>query len=123
MHTLETIAGRIMSRVTLNPETGCWVCSYSKRSGGFPGVTIKLGKNKAKDLKCAEVIFEFNGGKIPEGMTLHPLCGINACVNPKHMRTTEKPTAGGPPATFTADQVRAKIKAIEEQYQAARSRA
>lgn len=108
MTDLNTLAGRVLSRSTPNPKTGCWICSYSSPGGG---TTPHLSDGK-RHVRADAIMYEFSGGKLPSGWILLHTCNEPTCVNPDHMRTAMRPKATPTQKTFTADDVNEKIRQL-----------
>lgn len=70
---------RVMNRSEW--EDGCLICHYSVASHGYPqawdGVNVLLAHR---------VVYEWEHGPIPPGMTVDHTCHTRRCVNIKHLR-------------------------------------
>lgn len=70
---------KLMERVTVDPESGCWnwdkpiQCGYGRAQ-----------LNGTKTL-AHRVVYQLIKGDIPEGLDLDHLCRNRACVNPDHL--------------------------------------
>lgn len=76
---------RIMRRLRINPETGCWECTLKPNTYGHVQVESRL--NGRRDVPVAHrVVYERLKFPIPEGLVLDHLCEVRHCVRPGHMR-------------------------------------
>lgn len=80
-HVLQDTETRIKARVTVDPETGCWVWQGFVNRGGYGTLCV----NGRKQL-VHRAIFEATVGPIPDGMPLDHVCLTRACCNPEHLR-------------------------------------
>jgi hypothetical protein len=73
----------------LDPETGCWIWTASKkvtvRAGSYGSFTVQSGKNQL----AHRVAYELYVGPIPEGLELDHLCRRPECVNPAHLEPVD----------------------------------
>lgn len=68
---------RITSRVTINPETGCWDWQSGSRTLDGYGTFVEGYAHR--------VSYETFVGPIPEGYQVDHLCNRTRCVNPTHL--------------------------------------
>lgn len=71
---------RFWSKVTINPETGCWEWTASVRRRGYGRYG---GANN--QLPAHRVSYEALIGPIPDGLQIDHLCRVTGCVNPAHL--------------------------------------
>lgn len=78
-YSLETPEERALSRVRLNPDTGCllWQGTVNR---GTPALSVG-GQNRSP----ARVIYEGINGAIADDTYLYHECGQSICVNPAHL--------------------------------------
>jgi len=74
------IKTRILSRIKINPETGCWLLPIEKKNKGYAKMRIN-GINK----RSHRVSYETFVGPIPEGLLVLHHCDVRHCVNPEHL--------------------------------------
>jgi hypothetical protein len=63
-------------------STPCWVWFTSRASNGYGQISERRTK---RSLYAHRVMWERDHGPIPDGLQLHHLCAVRACVNPDHM--------------------------------------
>lgn len=61
-------------------ERGCWIWQRSLYLNGYGGITVDGHRRLAH-----RVSYEAFVGPIPDGLTIDHICGVRACVNPRHM--------------------------------------
>ena len=86
---------RLASKITIHPETDCWIWKGAKNNFGY-GVIYADGKTK----KATRVTYEKLRGPIPDGLVLdHFLypgaCVGPGCVNPNHLVPTTRSANAG----------------------------
>lgn len=82
---------RAITKSTFDPETGCFVSSYSVGSHGYAQIgwsiyAITGGKKGNAGTTAHRAAWTAVHGPIPEGMTIDHLCKNRRCVNPAHLR-------------------------------------
>lgn len=75
------IPQRFFTRVSPEPNTGCWLWTGSCFSLGYGQFHI----NRCPKL-AHRVAYEMLVGPIPRGLELDHLCHVRSCVNPQHLR-------------------------------------
>lgn len=88
------VAERIWTKVTPEPNTGCWLFLGGARGVGYGGAWSAGSMRQAHRL-----MYEALRGPIPLGMHLDHLCRTRCCVNPAHLEpvTPQVNTARGHP--------------------------
>jgi hypothetical protein len=76
------LAERLMAKVVVDAETGCWLWTGSTGRGGYGQISSGAAK---KHLLVHRVSYEIHVGPIPEGLTLDHLCRVRRCCNPTHL--------------------------------------
>lgn len=72
---------RVLSKISVNENTGCWEFSGDPSSNGYMRVRLYGHRHMMH-----KVTFEFVTGKaIPKGKQLDHLCENRICCNPKHL--------------------------------------
>ena len=79
LFTMPAVAVRFFSRVRVE-ESGCWVWTGAKNSGGYGTVNVA-----GRTCRAHRFAFEFCRGPIAGDLSLDHLCRIKACVNPDHL--------------------------------------
>lgn len=80
------LKSRILNKVTIDNESGCWVWTgsvFKKRHGSY-GQLRMFGK-EGKLQRAHRVSYEYFVGKIPDKVELDHLCRNTLCVNPEHL--------------------------------------
>lgn len=99
------IPDRILSKFTVNHETGCWE---------WLACTTATGYGRAWDGERVDwahrILYQIARGPIPTGMVLDHLCRVRHCVNPAHLEpvTDAVNTARGDCPDITRARHRAK---------------
>jgi hypothetical protein len=78
----KNLLDRLMAKVEVNPETGCWEWTALRTPGGYGKIGLA-----GKYLSTHRVAYELFAGPIPEGegLHLHHHCGNRACCRPDHL--------------------------------------
>lgn len=106
-----TPAERLMRRVVMVPEAGCWLWTGSWNSDGYGNIW-----NPPKTDKAHRVSYEIHVGPIPLGMLVLHRCDTPACVNPAHLflgtdmdNSLDKRCKGRAPSHHGTDNPNAKL--------------
>lgn len=75
-----TTVERIMGRVEMIPESGCWIWMGSTYSNGYGSIKVN-----GKICLVHRVIYEEKFGTIPNGYECHHICQVKACANTSHI--------------------------------------
>lgn len=75
-----TIKDRLMSRVLVNPDTGCWIWTGTLSAGSYGSLFYEGRMQKAH-----RISWRISRGEIPDGLELDHLCRVRRCVNPDHL--------------------------------------
>lgn len=73
---------RLMQKVVMIPESGCWIFTGSTDTSGYGLIGIGGSGNIAK---AHRVMYHKYKGEIPTGMVMRHSCDIPCCVNPNHL--------------------------------------
>lgn len=76
-----TVKERLLSKVQVNPETGCWEWTARLFQGGYAQFKDSSDKNRGGHV----VSYEIHIGPVPEGLVLDHLCRNRKCINPAHL--------------------------------------
>lgn len=71
---------RLLSKISPEPNSGCWIWTESVGNGGYGSIRSELGWEGAH--RAAYRLFR---GPIPDGMDLDHLCRVRCCCNPHHL--------------------------------------
>ena len=77
-------AGRIVSKLAIDAETGCWLWSGYLRDG-YGVISIHCVNHSLHRL-----IFQALKGEIPNGLEVDHICRRRACCNPDHLRAVTR---------------------------------
>jgi hypothetical protein len=77
----EKLLERLMSKIQLDHETGCWNWTGAL-SRGYGILSYKF--NKAP-YKAHRLSYQLNVGEIPEGLVIRHKCDNRKCCNPNHL--------------------------------------
>ncbi len=80
MKTLSFLPDRIVKKVGVDPETGCWIWTASRTRLGYGQV---WWDNRM--VEAHQVVYRLLVGEVPNGLELDHLCGVRSCVNPDHL--------------------------------------
>jgi hypothetical protein len=72
---------RFMSKVSIDPVSGCWNWTASKTHGGYGRWVIRKGKSMAAH-RFAYIV---NNGEVDVDLDMDHLCRNRGCVNPEHL--------------------------------------
>jgi HNH endonuclease len=75
-----TLPDRLMSKVSPEPNSGCWLWMGEGHTNGY-GLT----KHNGKTHLVRRLMYEITRGPIPDGLELDHLCRVRCCVNPTHL--------------------------------------
>lgn len=115
----ETVA-RLLARVTLEPNTGCWLWLGHVNAAGYGGFESRI----VNETLAHRASYALLVGPIPQGLALLHSCDQPSCVNPAHLRPgpqaenmAEMVARGrqcngerNPQAKMTAEQARALVR-------------
>jgi hypothetical protein len=77
---VEPVLPRLVDRVTIGHETGCWIWTGSKTPSGRGLISVN-GKYRLTH----RVTYEMFRGPIPDGLVLDHLCRVPECCYPGHL--------------------------------------
>lgn len=83
----ELLLQRLLGKVRIDQEKGCWLWTAGKGSGEYPVIQVNLRtKYGIRGTRYAHrVSYELLVGDIPEGLQLDHLCRVRWCVHPNHL--------------------------------------
>lgn len=76
----DLLKARLLNKCRMS-DTGCWLWTGPKGSGGYGAFTIRNVDQRAH--RASYVLFK---GPIPKGLHVLHRCDTPACVNPAHLR-------------------------------------
>lgn len=76
----KSIEDRLLEKIFINPQTGCWEWLAAKDGKGYG----KMGIN-GKHQQAHRLMYELKYGKIPKGMFACHTCDNKSCCNPDHI--------------------------------------
>jgi hypothetical protein len=78
------IIERLLSRVKVNEETGCWEWQGARSNVGYGKMTVVCSGKKTNKL-THRLSYEQFRGEIPAGMCVLHRCDVPYCINPDHL--------------------------------------
>lgn len=85
----DRVAERAATAYDEEPESGCWISTYSTGSHGYAQIgwqeRPKVPHRRATTAHRAAWVY-WTGAQIPVGMTIDHKCKNRRCVNPDHLR-------------------------------------
>ena len=72
---------RLLSKISFEPNTGCWIWHGSHGQKGYGEIRVNYKLKRAH-----RVVYEEFIGKIPDDMVIDHLCLNKWCVNPDHLQ-------------------------------------
>lgn len=81
-------AERAATSYVEEPESGCWISTYSTASHGYAQIGWHedgVGRSRMTTAHRAAWVY-WTGAQIPAGMTIDHKCKTRRCVNPDHLR-------------------------------------
>lgn len=73
---------RILDKIEMIPEAGCWLWTARIGGNGYGSITTPGGSRKEQ---AHRVSYKDFIGPIPAGMCVLHKCDVRACVNPNHL--------------------------------------
>lgn len=98
--TMSPNTRRILERITVSDETGCWLWTAGINGRGYGNITADGRTRSAHRVAYEEWI-----GPIPAGLDLDHLCRVRHCVNPDHLEPVTRRENLVRGATLVAEQV------------------
>ena len=80
----QTLLGRLESKFTPVPFSGCFVWLSELNVYGYAVYTMTIN-GKHKHFLAHRLMYELFKGPIPQGLVLDHLCRVTCCVNPHHL--------------------------------------
>lgn len=75
----------IKTRVKVNPETGCWEWTGTKRNGYGRTMTGSRTDGTRKSISAHRLSYQLFKGEIPIGYDICHKCDNPCCINPDHL--------------------------------------
>lgn len=71
---------RMMERVAVVPESGCWIWTGSTGGAGYG-----TARWQRKLWRAHRLMFLLHGNELRQGLELDHVCRVKLCVNPRHL--------------------------------------
>lgn len=75
-----TTITRLLYKIQVDPDTGCWIWQGSKSRIGYGMIIV----NK-RTTSPHRVSYQYFIGEIPDGKEVHHKCYVRSCCNPLHL--------------------------------------
>ena len=76
---------RLLSRLIIDPETGCLLWTGTLNNGGYGEI-----KANGRTSKVHRVMWQMLEGPIPDGMELDHLCRVRSCASIAHLEVVTR---------------------------------
>ena len=76
---MEQFDDRFLSKVSVEPNTGCWLWAAQVSPDGYGKFVFEGGQ------LAHRFSYETTNGSIPDGLQIDHLCRQRSCVNPEHL--------------------------------------
>jgi len=83
----ERLQQKILSNITKDDESGCWLWNGQISNSGYGKIMIKDENNRTKMEGAQEASYIAFIGPIPEGLMVKHSCNNRLCVNAEHLIT------------------------------------
>lgn len=82
----EKIKASWLSRIIIDPNTGCWIWTgFVHKKTGYGQVKMVNADGSRKSKSAHTAFYESVRGSLPEGLEPDHTCNNKVCVNPSHM--------------------------------------
>lgn len=85
----ETLTAYVDQRVSIEPNSGCWLWLLSDGSHGYPQGSVPIVTGQRVTL-AHRLSYLARHGAIPPGKEIDHLCRNRCCVNPDHLEAVTK---------------------------------
>ena len=75
-----SLVDRLLSRVSPEPNTGCWLWFGAMREDGYGKMLLR-----SRQTRPHIIAYEVFVGPVPQGLVLDHLCRERSCCNPRHL--------------------------------------
>jgi len=81
-----SVEERLMAKVYIVPESGCWIWTGKITSCGYGSIRVGSQVDGTRRLSSTHrASFECFKGEIPDGKIICHKCNVKCCVNPDHL--------------------------------------
>lgn len=86
LYVRRPVIERILAKITIDPETGCWLWPGHFTPAGYGGIIVgSRGEGTLRNGLVHREVYVHYHGPIPKGLHTDHLCRVRHCCNPDHL--------------------------------------